>query len=103
MLGMLGLGYLYTNKDTVSIGIGVGLDELAKHKLKPYELLDQLKEHPSIKNYLKDGELVEYCAHLILKADTKNPKTFRSRRNAYRRLRYVCKQRSLGRHKFGYD
>lgn len=65
MLGMLGLGYLYTNKETVSIGVGVGLDELADRKLKPYEILDELKNHPSIKPLLKDGELVEYSAHLI--------------------------------------
>lgn len=65
MLGMLGLGYLYTNKETVSIGVGVGLDELADRKLKPYEILDELKAHPSIKPLLKDGELIEYSAHLI--------------------------------------
>src|SRR5574344_298855 len=34
MSGMLGLGYLYTNKDTISIGLGISLDELAKNKLK---------------------------------------------------------------------
>lgn len=65
MLGMLGLGYVYTNKETVSIGLGISLDELAKRKLKPYEMLDEIKSHPSIKPFLKDGELVEYSAHLI--------------------------------------
>lgn len=65
MLGMLGLGYLYTNKETISIGLGISLDELAKRKLKPYELLDEMKAHPSFKSLLKDGELVEYSAHLI--------------------------------------
>lgn len=65
MTGMLGLGYLYTNKETVSIGLGVSLDELAEKKLKPYELLDKLKSHPTFKTLLKDGELVEYSAHLI--------------------------------------
>lgn len=65
MTGMLGLGYVYTNKETVSIGLGISLDELAKRKLKPYELLDELKEHPSLAPYIKDGELVEYSAHLI--------------------------------------
>lgn len=65
MLGMLGIGYLYTNKDTVSIGLGVGLDELVKRKIKPYELLDELRSHPAIRPLLKDGELVEYSAHLI--------------------------------------
>lgn len=65
MLGMLGLGYVYTNKETVSIGIGVGLDELAKRKLKPYEVLDEIQAHPSLQPLLKGGELVEYSAHLI--------------------------------------
>lgn len=65
MLGMLGLGYIYTNMETISIGIGISLDTLAKKKLKPYELLDKLKAHPSLQTYIKDGELVEYSAHLI--------------------------------------
>lgn len=65
MLGMLGLGYMYTNKDTVSIGLGISIDELIKRKLKPYELLDQLSAHPTIGPLIKDGELIEYSAHLI--------------------------------------
>lgn len=65
MLGMLGLGYVYTNKETISIGIGISLDELAKRKLKPYEVLDGIKSHPSFLPLVKDGELVEYSAHLI--------------------------------------
>lgn len=59
------MGFLYTNKDTISIGLGISLDELKKAKTKPYELLDELKEHPSIAPYLKDAEFIEYSAHLI--------------------------------------
>lgn len=62
---MFAMGFLYTNKDTISIGLGISLDELKKAKIKPYELLDDLKEHPSIAPYLKDAEFVEYSAHLI--------------------------------------
>lgn len=65
MLGMLGLGFIYTNKESVSIGLGVTLDEFEEHKTKPYELLDKLKEHPVIAPLIKDGELLEYSAHLI--------------------------------------
>lgn len=65
MLGMLGLGFLYTNKETVTIGLGVTLDEFADKKTKPYELLDNLKNHPSIAPLIKDAELLEYSAHLI--------------------------------------
>ena len=65
MLGMLGLGFLYTNRNSISIGLGVTLSELTKRGLRPYELLDKLKSHPEIAPLLKDGELVEYSAHLI--------------------------------------
>lgn len=62
---MLGLGYIYTNKNSVTIGLGVALDELSEKHLKPYELLDKLKEHSAIAPLIKDGELLEYSAHLI--------------------------------------
>lgn len=65
MLGLLGLGYIYTNKESISIGLGISLDALAEKKLKPYELLDKLKNHPSVEPLLKDSELIEYSAHLI--------------------------------------
>lgn len=65
MLGMLGLGFLYTNKDSVSIGLGVALNELIENSQRPYELLDKLKQHPEIAPLLKGGELLEYSAHLI--------------------------------------
>lgn len=65
MLGMVGLGYIYTNLDSVVVGVGVSLEDLKHHKKKPYDLLNQLKEHPSIKPLIDGGELLEYSAHLI--------------------------------------
>ncbi len=65
MLGMLGLGYIYTNKESVSIGLGITLDELKKRRLKPYDLLNQLKKHPAVSSLIKGGELLEYSAHMI--------------------------------------
>ena len=65
MLGMLGLGFLYTNKNSISIGLGVTLSELIEKGIRPYDLLDKLKLHPEIAPLIKDGELLEYSAHLI--------------------------------------
>lgn len=65
MLGMLGLGFMYTNKSSISIGLGVTLSELIDRGIKPYDLLDKLKKHPEIAPLIKDGELLEYSAHLI--------------------------------------
>ncbi|WP_282938447.1 FAD-dependent oxidoreductase [Paenibacillus sp. RC67] len=63
--GILGTGFLYTNKDTLSIGVGTLLSGLIKHKIKPYELLEYVKQHPMIRPYLQGGESQEYLAHLI--------------------------------------
>jgi len=65
MMGMLGLGFMYTNQDSVSIGLGITLSDLAQKGVKPYEVLDELKSHPSIAPLIKGGETIEYSAHLI--------------------------------------
>lgn len=65
MLGMLGLAFMYTNKNSVTIGLGVTLSELIELGLKPYDLLEKLKTHPTIAPLIKDGKLEEYSAHLI--------------------------------------
>ncbi len=62
---MFAMGFLYTNLDSISLGVGISLDELKKHNLKPYEILNELKEHPSVAPLIKDGETVEYSAHMI--------------------------------------
>ena len=69
---MFAMGFLYTNKDTISIGVGVSLDELKKAKVKPYDLLDDLKQHPSISPYLKDAEFIEYSSHMIPEGSIEN-------------------------------
>ncbi len=63
--GILGTGFLYTNKDTLSIGVGTLLSGLIEHKIKPYELLEYVKKHPMVRPYLEGSESQEYLAHLI--------------------------------------
>lgn len=65
MQSMLGLGYLYTNKNSIAIGIGVSLEELKQRKIKPFELLEEVKSHPVIEPLIKGAKLLEYSAHLI--------------------------------------
>ncbi len=59
------ISFLYTFKDTISIGLGVSLEDLSRYKIKPYEILEKLKNHSSIKRLIKDAEPCEYSAHLI--------------------------------------
>ncbi len=63
--GYPGLGFLYTNKNSVSFGVGVFLSELAKNNLKPYELLERAKSHPFFQRLFEGAEILEYGAHLI--------------------------------------
>ena len=64
-LGMAGMGFLYTNKDTISLGIGVMVNHLRDKKIKPYALLDAVKQHPMIRKLIQGGETKEYSGHLI--------------------------------------
>lgn len=63
--GMMGLGFLYTNQDTLSIGIGVMVESLKQKGMRPHDLLDQLKQHSVIRRHIQGGEVKEYSAHLI--------------------------------------
>ena len=65
MLGILGLAFLYTNKDSVTIGLGVTLDDLVENNYRPFEVLEKLKQHPTIAPLIEGGTLKEYSAHLI--------------------------------------
>lgn len=57
--------FLYTFKDTITLGVGVNLADLSKNKLNINEILDEIKLHPDIAPLIKDGETIEYSAHLI--------------------------------------
>lgn len=65
MLGILALGFMYTNSESVTIGLGVTLNDLVEKNYRPYELLEQLKKHPTIAPLIDGGTLKEYSAHLI--------------------------------------
>ncbi len=65
--GMMGTGFLYTNKESLTIGIGCMLGDFkaSASKTSPYTLLEKLKQHPSIAPLIQGGEMKEYAAHLI--------------------------------------
>jgi electron transfer flavoprotein-quinone oxidoreductase len=65
--GMMGTGFLYTNKESITIGVGCMLADFKANpnKTTPYGLLEQMKRHPSIAPLIEGGEMKEYCAHLI--------------------------------------
>ncbi len=60
-----GGGFLYTNQETVSVGVVLSLKDLAAQKVRPESLIDRLKSHPSIEGLLAGSTLQEYSAHMI--------------------------------------
>ena len=63
--GMVGMGFIYTNKESLSVGIGCLVSDFAEKGVTPYELLEKFKSHPSIRPLLEGSEVKEYSAHLI--------------------------------------
>jgi len=65
--GLVGTGFLYTNKDSLTIGVGCILDDFKNNpqRTAPYAMLERMKRHPSIAPLIEGGDMKEYCAHLI--------------------------------------
>lgn len=63
--GVLGGGFLYTNKSSISLGVVLNPDDLACHGKSIHEIMQDLKMHPAICPLVKDGTTVEYGAHLV--------------------------------------
>ncbi len=64
-MGMSGFMFIYTNKDTLSVGGGALLSEFNKTLRTPNDLMVHFKNHPLVKPLLRGAETVEYLAHLI--------------------------------------
>ena len=63
--GMLGMGFLYTNKESVSFGVGVLVKHLVYSQMNPNQLLERLKQHPKVRKLIEGGKVIEYSAKLI--------------------------------------
>jgi electron transfer flavoprotein-quinone oxidoreductase len=71
--GLSGFMFIYTNRETLSVGGGALLSEMADTHLPreelakraPNEILNHFKRHPAIRPLLQGGETVEYLAKMI--------------------------------------
>ncbi len=63
--GMTGMGFIYTNKESLSLGIGCLVSDFAEKGETPYGLLEAFKKHPSVAPLIQGSEVKEYAAHLI--------------------------------------
>ncbi len=63
--GIPGGGFIYTNLDSISVGVVLSLEGLKNSSFRPEQVLSNMKEHPSIAPWVQGGELLEYSAHMI--------------------------------------
>ncbi len=65
--GVRGGTFLYTNYDSLSLGMVLELESLTEHGKTPYDLLNALLQQPQMTKLLRGGRLHEYSAHLVPK------------------------------------
>jgi electron transfer flavoprotein-quinone oxidoreductase len=65
--GMFGGGFLYTNHESLSLGLVIAIHDLMEQEppVSPHDLLEMFKSRPEIKPLIAGGHPVEYSAHII--------------------------------------
>lgn len=65
--GIVGGGFLYANKDSLSLGMVAGIQALMDHQppIESYRLFDEFKARPEVAALIAGGHTVEYAAHVI--------------------------------------
>ena len=63
--GVGGGGFMYTNTDSISVGVVLRLDDLTAKEKVATEVFNHFLSHPFIAPYLEGGEVAEYGCHLV--------------------------------------
>ena len=63
--GVGGGGFVYTNIDSISVGVVLRLDDLTAKKKIVTDVFDHFLAHPFIAPYIEGGEVAEYGCHLV--------------------------------------
>ena len=63
--GNTGGGFLYTNKDSISLGIVTTISDIGRGELSVPDMVEHFKSHPAIRPLIAGGKTIEYSAHLV--------------------------------------
>jgi len=74
--GVMAGGFLYTNQDTISLGLIVNIQSLFGKGVYSHDLIERFKEHPAIQRRIQGAELAEYGAKLISSGWASRPAAF---------------------------
>jgi electron transfer flavoprotein-quinone oxidoreductase len=75
--GVEGGGFLYTNKESLSVGVVARLSSLQRRKISITELFEHFKSQSSLSHFIRGAVLKEYSGHLIPEGGLKmSPKLY---------------------------
>ncbi len=60
-----GGGFLYTNRETLSIGLILGMESLVRKGVSMFEVLEEYRQHPLLSRLLDGGTLLEYSGCFV--------------------------------------
>lgn len=66
--GLVGGGFLYTNKESLSLGLVLGLEHIGESDKTIEEMMVAFSRHPEIAPLIKDGKLLERSGHVVPEA-----------------------------------
>src|SRR5699024_573215 len=67
--GVEGGGFLYTNRDTISLGLVAGSEDMLENENSTHDVSNTFKGHPVIQDTIRGGEVVESSAHVVSAGD----------------------------------
>jgi electron transfer flavoprotein-quinone oxidoreductase len=63
--GHVGGGFMYTNKESISLGIVATISDLCTSSTPIYQMLEDFKSHPAIAPLIKNGKVLEHSGHMV--------------------------------------
>ncbi|MEG1831027.1 MAG: FAD-dependent oxidoreductase [Raoultibacter sp.] len=63
--GHVGGGFMYTNKNSLSLGLVATISDAATSDVPVYQMLEDLKANPAVAPLIRDGKVVEHSGHMV--------------------------------------
>ena len=65
--GRVGGGFLYTNKDSISLGLVATISTAADgaNEVPVYQMLEDFKNHPAVAPIIRGAKMVEHSGHMV--------------------------------------
>ena len=63
--GNVGGGFMYTNHDTISLGLVATIKEMSESDTTIYQCFDDFKKHPAVAPIIRGAKMVEHSGHMI--------------------------------------